>query len=707
MPEFTGARFGFGRNGQTGVQVPSNFTATGGQITPGDVTSNGYTYHIFDSPNSPENFVVSDAGDGDGLIEVLLVAGGGGGGASGGGGGAGGVRMFQIPITAAATMPVTVGDGGAGAPNDVNNNGTKGENSVLVNPLGPTTYTSYGGGYGGKKSSSGGPGGSAGGDGRDKNSSFPTGGTESGDYSQGYEGGGSHASGNSAGGGGGGATSPGETGTGPSSPNEVAGRGGSGAIYPQFGGPIISPPTNANPRVNPAYRDGITGVGFYGAGGCGGCQYPGSNPHPAVGHDMWVGPGSPTYVASGIGGRGGSSESPPGCTTGLDFTGSGGGGGGDTDPYAGAAGGKGCCIIRYKAGDTVPGAAGGVNPGLKGTGGSIEFSPTKVIHYFTQPGTFTNTSGSPITSATVLVVGGGGAGGGRHGGGGGGGGVVAGHPNENLILPNSPTTYTITVGAGGRSWFGSDTGPLIDGSPSIIAHPTDTITAPGGGGGGTWPSNRDGRAGGSGGGGAGGEPGNPAPGGEHDPAFNPAGAPTPHFGGTTYKYGSDGGAGFSGPPDWRNGGGGGGATGEGGEKTGSGQPGGEGGNGQPVPVAGTAYKWGGGGGGSRWNSGPSGGDGGNGGPGGGGVGGVQPAGPGTQKSGGGEVWIGPRGPFGETTWVGGSIPVVGGGAGASGVTGSGGGGGGAGQGLPFNSSVQWVQGGPGGPGIVVIEYPIS
>ena len=46
MPEFTGARFGFGRNGQTGVQVPSNFTATGGQITPGDVTSNGYTYHI-------------------------------------------------------------------------------------------------------------------------------------------------------------------------------------------------------------------------------------------------------------------------------------------------------------------------------------------------------------------------------------------------------------------------------------------------------------------------------------------------------------------------------------------------------------------------------------------------------------------------------------------------------------------------------------
>ena len=54
-PVFTGSRFGFGF-GTSGLTVSSEFAASGGAITPGSATANGYTYHVFDQANSPETF---------------------------------------------------------------------------------------------------------------------------------------------------------------------------------------------------------------------------------------------------------------------------------------------------------------------------------------------------------------------------------------------------------------------------------------------------------------------------------------------------------------------------------------------------------------------------------------------------------------------------------------------------------------------------
>ena len=45
-PVFTGSRFGFGF-GTSGLTVSSEFAASGGQITPGSATANGYTYLTF------------------------------------------------------------------------------------------------------------------------------------------------------------------------------------------------------------------------------------------------------------------------------------------------------------------------------------------------------------------------------------------------------------------------------------------------------------------------------------------------------------------------------------------------------------------------------------------------------------------------------------------------------------------------------------
>ena len=166
-------------------------SATGGTVT----ESGDFKIHTFTGDG---NFVVSQAGFGPAQltkVDYLVLAGGGGGGSGdgapggsnpqGGGGGAGGYRESKdsdiasphtaSPIAAttgitisATTFPITVGGGGAGAPQAANPAssphgtsaaGSNGSNSVF------STITSAGGGFGGNAVNprGGGPGGSGGG----------------------------------------------------------------------------------------------------------------------------------------------------------------------------------------------------------------------------------------------------------------------------------------------------------------------------------------------------------------------------------------------------------------------------------------------------------------------------------------------------------------------------------------------------------------
>ena len=98
------------------------------------------------------------------FVEYLIVAGGGGGscGNAGGGGGAGGLLTSIVTVTPGASYSVTVGAGGAGAPQNNDNvlNGSSGVNSVF----GSISATGGGGGAGNVRTGlTGGSGGGAGG----------------------------------------------------------------------------------------------------------------------------------------------------------------------------------------------------------------------------------------------------------------------------------------------------------------------------------------------------------------------------------------------------------------------------------------------------------------------------------------------------------------------------------------------------------------
>ena len=112
-------------------------------------------------------------------------------------------------------------------------------------------------------------------------------------------------------------------------------------------------------------------------------------------------------------------------------------------------------------------------------------------HIFTSSGTFEVTDLSSEYAATVeflLVAGGGGGGDGNgagHGGNGGGG--AGGYVEGNAIPVANPSSFTVTIGAGGNSMSGGSAqpAPSKQGTNSTIAGPTiTTITAKGGGGGG-------------------------------------------------------------------------------------------------------------------------------------------------------------------------------------------------------------------------------
>ena len=275
-------------------------TATGGSVA----TQGDYKVHTF---TSSDNFVVSQAGNGNGsnTVEYLVVAGGGGAGFdNGGGGGGGGFRTnYPSPATGglsvtAQTYPVTVG-GGASA----NNPSPRGSNSIF------SSITSTGGGGSGSCNQAGPQ--------RD-------GGSGAGGSQHGQAGG----SGNSP------SVSPPQGNPGhPGSPNPGGGGGGGGAgqsgssYSGQAGGP------GGNGTSNSITGSSVT----YAGGGGGGC---GQNDNSNGGAG-----------GSGGGGRGGGggpgAGSGSGGEPGTANTGGGGGGGGQ-NPQQGGNGGSGIVVIRYK-----------------------------------------------------------------------------------------------------------------------------------------------------------------------------------------------------------------------------------------------------------------------------------------------------------------------------------------------------------------------
>ena len=302
----------------------SNFiNATGGTIT----TSGNDKIHTFTGPGT---FTVCNvaACAANNVVSYAVVAGGGGGASGGGseGGGAGGAGGFRevsspsAPYTAsplngypsspnritltAAAFPITVGAGGAGGPGSSHPNecGSAGANSIF------STITSAGGGKGGAAgegnvptAAPGGNGGSGGGGGT-YDAPGGVGNTPPTTPAQGTNGGtGGPGAPGYVGGGGGGATQAGTTGS-----TTAAGVGGAGATSS----------INATPTAR--------------AGGGGG----GSHPNGSAG-------------AGGSGGGGAGGDDTTG-TNGTANTGGGGGGSGGATSNAGATGGSGIVIIRYK-----------------------------------------------------------------------------------------------------------------------------------------------------------------------------------------------------------------------------------------------------------------------------------------------------------------------------------------------------------------------
>jgi hypothetical protein len=312
--------------GQSGAGIYT--IATGGTPCTGAICGD-YKIHTFTGPGT---FCVSQSGTpaGNDTVEYIVVAGGGSGSRGdgthgGGGGGAGGFR-FASPSLAPATYPakplagpanipvaaqgypIVVGGGGAGVdgPPAYSNNGVDSSFS---------TITSTGGGGGGFFTPDvGKPGGSGGGAGTCSPGAGckGSGNTPSTNPAQGTDGGLSVGAGYASGGGGGGALCAGTNGTtGPGASR--GGPGGAGGGFPSAFG--------TSGQV-------CGGVYYFSGGGGAGPRTCAQTPVPSGG----LGGGGPGAMPNGTAGT---------CNTG------GGGGAGSTDG-AGANGGSGIVIIRYK-----------------------------------------------------------------------------------------------------------------------------------------------------------------------------------------------------------------------------------------------------------------------------------------------------------------------------------------------------------------------
>ena len=112
--------------------------AGGGTSTPGP---SGTTIRYF---TSSTNFTYSSSGNA--TIDVVVVGGGGAGGDRGGGGGGGGGVVYypNLPTsshTGPTTIPITVGSGGSGQPNNQPNvGGQAGGTSKFGSPSQPSIY---------------------------------------------------------------------------------------------------------------------------------------------------------------------------------------------------------------------------------------------------------------------------------------------------------------------------------------------------------------------------------------------------------------------------------------------------------------------------------------------------------------------------------------------------------------------------------------
>lgn len=287
----------FGGQLEEDVVTPGPFVRTGSAISSVPTSLGGYKYHTYKNIGT-SGFTAALSG----IVEVLVVAGGGagGGGDVGGGGGAGGViyRSFH-PVTSNASYSVIVGAGGIGVANS-SLDGGNGENSRFDT----LTAIGGGGGAGWGGGNYGQPGGSGG---ASTNNLIPPPGIRGQGYSGGKFG---LASLNYPCPGGGGAGGPG----GASEQASKAGDGGFGVYLPQFAPVGGSPP------------------GWFGGGGGGGVE--GNNPVSSVGIGGYGG-----------GGAGGKQTNGFLATPGTANTG---GGGGGEDPEAGANGGSGIVIVKYK-----------------------------------------------------------------------------------------------------------------------------------------------------------------------------------------------------------------------------------------------------------------------------------------------------------------------------------------------------------------------
>jgi len=307
----------------------SFISASGGTET----TCGNFKIHTF---NADGCFAVSSLSSipANNEVSYIVVGGGGGSGSSGGnsagGGGAGGFRESKsgvdsytasplegstnITVTA-TTFPITVGAGGGGAPGAPGpapeTPGTVGNASTF------STVSSAGGGFGAGPAApgaggSGGSGGGGGGGGISR--AGGSGNTPSVTPAQGKDGGTSSSSppSDTQGGGGGGATVAGSPGLG-AAPFSGSGNGGAGATTSITGSPT-------------AY-----------AGGGGGGVYS----HPSV-------PGATGGLGGTGGGGPGGRPTPAAGVNGTANTGGGAGGPSSGGSFAGATGGSGVVIIRYR-----------------------------------------------------------------------------------------------------------------------------------------------------------------------------------------------------------------------------------------------------------------------------------------------------------------------------------------------------------------------
>ena len=224
-----------------------------------------------------------------------------------------------------------------------------------------------------------------------------------------------------------------------------------------------------------------------------------------------------------------------------------------------------------------------VGQGIVAVGGIETSSGGYKIHTFNYTGSNQTFSVSTGGNVEMLVVAGGGGGGGDNSGGGGAGGLLyygAEAPNAGSFITVAPGTYNINVGAGGSGSPAVNT-PASNGTDTTVSGPGVSITANGGGLGGTGntAAEHNGGSGGSGGGGA---------------AEGSVGT----GGNGTGGQGNNGGGGSNGAGG---GGGGAGGVGQAGNVRGS-QLGGDGGAGLQYSISGSAQYYAAGGNGGNENS---------------------------------------------------------------------------------------------------------